>query len=426
MYSNKMHHQRQHSQSRVLSIVDADTLLSSFPTTRLSYEVSIHKNDAHQSAANEYKCFILPKGRRCIAWATEWKQRMVFALIEIDGANNGHGHGHGHGNGHGNEIRPAIRKFHQDCGWFPGKVYIYDACFDRTLAYGTVFGGVMFRSTTGPAQLFSIHTIYWYKGNAVPPLTGLEHIQLSEELFFQNNIRQVAYTKENSVIFGLPILCNNEYDAQCIAGDLPYQVFAIQYRYLKHTRVYQKFIQDRPRPQPKPQPQTQPQPSSLSLNVHTTQSNDHQYQRGEFIPPPDEMLTNIQTTFIVRPNLQNDVYELFVIPDNSRAHSSSPVFHNFAHIPSYKTSVMMNRLFRKIAENASLDALEESEDETDFENTEPDKYVSLSKEYRMVCRFNKRFCKWVPIEINHRGSDIATIQQVKQHESRYMNFCRNK
>ena len=86
----------------------------------------------------------------------------------------------------------------------------------------------------------------------------------------------------------------------------------------------------------------------------------------------------------------------------------------------------MNRLFRKISENASLDALEESEDEADFENTEPDKYVTLSKEYRMVCRFNKRFCKWVPIEINHRGSDIATIQQVKQHETRYMNFCRNK
>ena len=93
------------------------------------------------------------------------------------------------------------------------------------------------------------------------------------------------------------------------------------------------------------------------------------------------MLTNIQSTFIVRPNIQNDVYELFVIPDKAR---SEPVFHNFAHIPSYKTSVMMNRLFRKIAENNSLDALEESEDEADFENTEPDKYVSLSKEYRMV------------------------------------------
>ena len=85
----------------------------------------------------------------------------------------------------------------------------------------------------------------------------------------------------------------------------------------------------------------------------------------------------------------------------------------------------MNRLFRKITENNSLDALEESEDEADFENTEPDKYVSLSKEYRMVCRFNKRFCKWVPIDLSQRG-DVITSQQVNQHESRYVNFCRNK
>ena len=414
-------HSTSHStSSRLLSIADADTLLSSFPSTRLSYEVSIHKNDAQIAASsNEYKCFILPKGRRCIAWATEWKRQMIFALIEIDGAN------HSHGNGH--ELRPAIRKFHQDCGWFPGRVYIYDACFDRTLAYGTVFGGVMFRSSAGPAQLFSIHTIYWYKGTSVPPLTGLEHIQLSEELFYGHNIRQVAYTKENSVVFGLPVLCNNENDARRIACELPYQVFAIQYRYLKHTRVCQTFFQEKPvntyAPSPSPLPSPLPLPLPLpspSQNAPAPHSIDN--QRQVFIPPPDEMLTNIQSTFIVRPNIQNDVYELFVIPDKAR---SEPVFHNFAHIPSYKTSVMMNRLFRKIAENNSLDALEESEDEADFENTEPDKYVSLSKEYRMVCRFNKRFCKWVPIDLSQRG-EVITSQQVKQHESRYVNFCRNK
>lgn len=414
--------QRRHSStshstsSRVLSIADADILLSSFPTTRLSYEVSIHKNDAQPAACgDEYKCFILPKGRRCIAWATEWKRQMIFALIEIDGANHSHSHSHG------NELRPAIRKFHQDCGWFPGKVYIYDACFDRTLAYGTVFGGVMFRSSATPSQLFSIHTIYWYKGNSVPPLTGLEHIRLSEEIFYEHNIRQVAYTKENSVVFGLPVLCNNENDARHIACGLPYQVFAIQYRYLKHTRVCQKFFQEEPVNTyvPSPLPLPLPLPSQNAPAPHSIDN-----QRQVFIPPQDEMLTNIQSTFIVRPNIQNDVYELFVIPDNSRT-LSSPVFHNFAHIPSYKTSVMMNRLFRKITENNSLDALEESEDEADFENTEPDKYVSLSKEYRMVCRFNKRFCKWVPIDLSQRG-EVITSQQVKQHESRYVNFCRNK
>jgi hypothetical protein len=88
---------------------------------------------------------------------------------------------------------------------------------------------------------------------------------------------------------------------------------------------------------------------------------------------------------------------------------------------------MMNRLFRNIAENQSLDALEESEDETEFENTEPDKYVSLHKEYIMMCRFHKRFCRWVPFQVVTAAggaAGIVTDQQVKQHEFRYLNSRR--
>jgi putative NADPH-quinone reductase len=81
----------------------------------------------------------------------------------------------------------------------------------------------------------------------------------------------------------------------------------------------------------------------------------------------------------------------------------------------------MNRLFRNICENERLDTMEESEDEAEFENTEPDKYVTLSKEYIMTCRFNKRFCKWVPVEIATK-KDVVTRQQVKQHEMRYLTW----
>ena len=44
-----------------------------------------------------------------------------------------------------------------------------------------------------------------------------------------------------------------------------------------------------------------------------------------------------------------------------------------AHIPDYNTSVMMNKLFRNIKENDNLDAIEESDDEADFENKKDDK-----------------------------------------------------
>lgn len=422
--------------THVLNQNDSDTLLLNFPPTRLSYEVSIHKNDTQYAAAkdqNHYKYFILPKGKRCIAWATEWKRNRIFVIIDIQRPNDRRAYHHqtnGNRGGTMNDTeRPFIRKFYQENGWCPGKVSIYDACFDRELVYGTIFGGVMFRSRTVESPLFSIHSIYWFKGNPIPPLSGFGHIALCEELFYQHNIRQISYTKENSVIFGLPVLCNTVGDAERIASQLPYDIYSIQYRSIRTTQIFQILFQDNDGNNEKyvapktlisyssssinkPQAQSQPQSQSTKLVKHL------------FVPPSDEMLTNIQAVFIVRPNLQNDIYELFVMPDAYRQHgnirSVEPIFHNFAVIPSFKTSVFMNRLFRTISENERLDTMEESEDEAEFENTEPDKYVKLSKECIMLCRFHKRFCKWVPVEVSAK-KEIITQQQVKQHEFRYVN-----
>jgi hypothetical protein len=384
---------------------ETDHLLANFPNTRLSYEASIHKNDK-QPIVSGYKCFILPKGKRCVAWVTEWNRRKICAVIDVAGANHACG---------GNGVSPILRRFHQENGWYPGTVRLYDTCVESSLVYGTVFGGVLFRLNDN--QYFSIHTIYWYKGEPIPSLTLSGHIRLCENIFAEKDIRQIAYTKQNSIVFGLPVLCHTEQDAEIVAQGLPYPVFAVQYRYNTHTKVVQRILQNdansergivsRP-PQALPQALPQaPQP------------------RVYYTPPTDEMLTNIQATFLVRPNVQNDIYELFV--RSSSRGCCEYVFHNFTHIPSYKTSVMMNRLFRNIAENRSLDALEESEDESGFENTEPDKYVSLEKEYLMVCRFHKRFCRWVPLEVvaSTGMAHVITDQQVKQHEMRYLNSRRN-
>ena len=388
-----------------LNSQDADSLLASFPNTRLSYEASIHKNEPLVSG---YKCFILPKGKRCVAWVTEWKRRKIVAVIDIAGANHRVG---GVGGGGGSVVSPILRRFQQENGWYPGSVRIYDACMDSSLAYGTVFGGVLFRLTD--KTCFSIHTIYWYKGDSIPSMTLSGHIRLCETIFAEREIRQVAYTKQNSVVFGLPVLCHTEQDAESIAQGLPYQVYAIQYRYNTHTRVIQRTLES------SVYTKTPAAAAPVSVPIAAAAATQIPY-----IQPTDEMLTNIQATFIVRPNIQNDIYELFVMPSRGR----EPEFHNFAHIPSYKTSVMMNRLFRNIAENHSLDALEESEDETEFENTEPDKYVSLHKEYIMMCRFHKRFCRWVPFQVvtaaAGAGAGVITDQQVKQHEFRYLNSRR--
>ena len=75
-----------------------------------------------------------------------------------------------------------------------------------------------------------------------------------------------------------------------------------------------------------------------------------------------------------------------------------------AIIPSYKASVMMNQLFRHIKENANLDALEESDDEADFENVAADKFlVDKDKRLRMTCVYLRQFRKWQPVALLKLG-----------------------
>jgi hypothetical protein len=406
-----------------LKASDIESLLSSnFPTTRLSYEVPVHKNDNSGSTTGtgtpprDSKCFIIPKGRRCIAWATEWNRKKIFAIIEVQTQRN--------------QIPALFRKFYEVNGWYPGAVQTLDTCFHSSLTYGTVFGGVLFRPDRD-VQCFSITHIYWYKGCQVPSLTLSGHVELCERMFMDQSIRQVAYTQSNTVVFGLPVLCSiASYDDDSFLQSFPYQVYSILYRSNTNTRVYCWNLFSHGSEPVRHQPQIPvvaaaavpaavaavpvavpvPVPAAVSVPVPPQ----------EYIKPQDDMLTNIQAVFIVRPNVQNDIYELFVMAGGLGRGAIREVFHNFAHIPNYKTSVMMNRLFRNIRENESLDAMEESESEQEFENIELDKYVSLHKEYKILCKLNKKFCRWVPISVvSEKSAEIINEYQVKQHESRY-------
>ena len=91
-----------------------------------------------------------------------------------------------------------------------------------------------------------------------------------------------------------------------------------------------------------------------------------------------------------------------------KSYNSSDNLYDVAYIPDYKTSVMMNKLFRNIKENANLDALEESDDEAEFENESPDKFVHLDRSYNMTCIYNLKFRKWTPVRVAPKGERIIT------------------
>jgi hypothetical protein len=76
---------------------------------------------------------------------------------------------------------------------------------------------------------------------------------------------------------------------------------------------------------------------------------------------------------------------------------------------------MMNSLFRNIKENTNLDALEESDDEDDFENMNDDKYVNLDKCVHMECMFNKRTNKYIPVKVNEKARVISKNDLLKNN-----------
>jgi hypothetical protein len=73
----------------------------------------------------------------------------------------------------------------------------------------------------------------------------------------------------------------------------------------------------------------------------------------------------------------------------------------------------MNKLFRIIKENNNLDALEESDDEEEFENINIDKFVHLNKSHKMICQFNHKFKKWVPVKLANENSRIISDNDLK-------------
>jgi hypothetical protein len=108
----------------------------------------------------------------------------------------------------------------------------------------------------------------------------------------------------------------------------------------------------------------------------------------------------IPTVFAVRADIQPDIYFLF---------TSENEYFGVAYIPSYQKSIYMNRLFRRIRENDCIESAEDSEDESDFENTSPSKFVELSKTLYMECIWSPKFKKWVPVSVKE-GSAAVSMQ----------------
>lgn len=297
------------------------------------------------------------------------------------------------------------------------KFEITTSCFIDELAYGTIFTGVYFtrpKTKDSFQSFFCINDIQYYRGKNVSEMTEMN---MYNKLAF---ISQVFDNKELDNINGfdhilnisMPIFVNEYSIAQSYLGILPYPTYGIRFIDVKDKTA--KGIQ----------------PGSVKSN------------------------TDEKCVFVVRANIEPDSYTLYAkgykpnyekhksdydINDNNGNKKSEENIHQdidnkyglvfsnkygylkkfgFGLVPTYQDSIRLNMLFRNIKENISIDAIEESDDEDEFENIEPTKFMIPNAEYKMYCYFSTNLNKWIPENIAPENTDISPLPKMNTFNQR--------
>jgi len=369
-------------------------ILRSFPPEiKFSYERSTHK----KVLSDIY--VIIPKGRKYFAWFTSRNRKNVCIFLEVGG--------------HNHKIT---------------NMFYRHVSFDDSLSYGTIFYGTLFRTNAdieagiNDNEIFSVENIYFHKGKDVDHYCFGDKLKLIK-IIFDTSLRYNTTFFKKGVVFGLPVITTSFMDSYDSIEKLPYSVYSIQYRYLSrggsanaelersNIIEYYHYIKngsgsgdgsDGVRSNKQISPDNKPhntvivEPMLVSVPVSTSTNN--RVNTRDHLPSNSNSNSNsneISKVFYVKPDIQNDIYYLYKI----NTVNFTLISDEIAHIPDYKTSVLMNKLFRNIKENINLDSLEESDDEEEFENIQIDKFVDLNKTFKMRCIFNHKFRKWVPVNV---------------------------
>jgi hypothetical protein len=240
--------------------------------------------------------------------------------------------------------------------------------FDDKLALGTIFYGTSIKNKD--INCFCIEDIYYYKGKNYCNYTYLDKLHCLKKILSQE-ISQTLLVKKFT-IFGLPYMSNDFNHILKESLVLPYKVKELKFRFFeKH----------------------------YSKKINTMKY----YKPGSFEKDNKSIINAI---FKVSAEIEPDIYNLFIYKNDVEE------YYDIAFIPDYKTSVMMNKLFRNIKENINLDAIEESDNEEEFEDSREDKYVYLDRSFKINCQYNNKFKKWVPISLAGKNDRIVSFSQL--------------
>jgi hypothetical protein len=358
------------------------------PPGEIYYETSVHK----KFLADVYA--VIPKGRKCVLWFKHnqcWMFQIARRPYSPNNPNNP--------NNPNSPFNPGTvqyddtRMIHMpfaNPAWYAGQ---------GTMIYGTC----VFEKRKDVQKRFSVENVIWLCGEKQQDNGALGRFSA----FFD------AYSQERAkhhFQLHMPIMHAAFNDAVRDAIKITsYDVFCIQHRFLNRAYIEFKNLAmthidatcaDDRLFFPKQANALSVATTSVAVSVATSVATSVASLATTSVPQSVAALSvsavNVaqsayrpQTrTFVICPDAQNDIYYVLRSPDE-------PITANtmIAHIPNYKTSVMMNALFRNIKENRNLDALEESDDEDEAHTP----LVDLSKRVRMSCTFSARFKRWQPV-----------------------------
>lgn len=240
------------------------------------------------------------------------------------------------------------------------------ATFSNELCYGkgTIVCGTLFHHRN--VKTFAIVDLILYKGR------NLQNCKYQLKLEILSNMLKVDIKEEvyisTQLLVASCVLTKTYNEAITMSKSLPYNVYSIQpIKYNLHKCL-----------------------GFYTYNVKPSRS---------------------EAIFKIKPHMTCDIYELYV--------RSSSQIHGYAAITDYKSSVMMNNIFRNIKENKNIDLIEESEEENDFENINPDKYVYLNEIKIMRCVYMPQFNKWKPLSVCPSDLELSSKEEVITLEKKY-------
>jgi hypothetical protein len=346
----------------MLTDEEKQQILSELPNIKLSYENITHKK--------VYSDFVLaiPEGKKCFAWFTNSKNGNICYILEL---------------GENKQILD---------------IQIVNCCFNSYLSYGTIFYGTFFNYLNN--NFFSIEDVFLYKGKTVSSYIWIKKLEIFKQIM-NIDIKQVAYNK-SFIVFGLPLLSANFDELVNEINKVKYKIKCVQFRNYNNKNVsqYLEFMNNKPATIVKQEIKKNEYKPVTNVKLVSNVNPNPNYKNTA----KRERLA----VFNIKPEIQNDIYYLYCYDNNSQ----TLVHYNIAYIPDFKTSVMMNKLFRNIKENNNLDLLEESDSEDEFENEKEDRFVYLDREFNMLCSYNYKFKKWVPLKLADKNMKIVNFNEL--------------